>query len=68
MLPCFDPMKRPDFEADFWLEKEGIWTSILHRNCSCNYELDVKILNHPNWTSIAQVIVHLPRRPQTALF
>ena len=26
--------------------------------CSCNCELDVKLLNHQNWTSIAQVMVH----------
>ena len=46
MLPYFDPMKRPDFGTYFWLEKEGILTSVLHRNCSCNCELDVRLLNH----------------------
>ena len=68
MLPCFDPMKRLDFGTDFQLEKEGIWTSVLHRNCSCNCEIDVRLLNHPNWISIAQVMVHLPRLPHTTLF
>ena len=29
-------------------EKEGIWAIILHRNCSCISELDVRLLNHPN--------------------
>ena len=58
MLPCFGPMKRPDFGTDFWLEIEGIWTGVLLGNCSCNCELDVMLLNHPNWTSITQVMVH----------
>ena len=33
-------------------EKEKNWTSVLHGNCSCNCEIDVKFFNHPNWTSI----------------
>ena len=68
MLPCFDPMKCPDFGTDFRLEKEGIWTSVLHVNCSCNFELDVRHLNQPNWTSIAQVIAYFPGLPQATLF
>ena len=68
MLPCFDPMKCPDFGTDFRLKKEGIWIGFLHGNCICNCELDVRLLNHPNWTSIAQVTVHFPRLPQVALF
>ena len=67
-LPCFCPMKRPDFVTDFWLEKEGVWTSVLHGNCICNCELDVRILNYPNWTFIAQVMVHFPGLPQVVLF
>ena len=42
----------------FGWEKEGIWTSVPHENCSYISEHDVKLLNHPNWTSIAQVMVH----------
>ena len=53
MLPCFDLMKHPYFGTNFQLEKEGIWTSIPHGNCSCNCELDVRLLNHLNLTSIA---------------
>ena len=68
MLPCFGPMKCLDFGIDFLLEKEGIWTSVFHENCSCNCELDVRLLNHPNWTSIAQVMVHLQGLPQPAQF
>ena len=49
----------PSFEADFWLEKEGIWTSVLHDNCSQSFELEVMILNYPNWASITQVMVYL---------
>ena len=68
MLPCFNPMKCSDFWTDFLLKKEGILTSVFHGNCSCNCELDVRLLNHPNWTSIAQVMVHFPGLPQAALF
>ena len=58
MLPCFGPMKRPDFWTDFRLEKKkGIWTSIIHGNCSYNCEFDVMLLNHSNLTSITQVMV-----------
>ena len=68
MLPCFSPTKCPDFGSDFRLEKVGIWTSVPHGNCSCNCEIDVRLLNHQNWTSITQVMVHFPRVPQAALF
>ena len=34
--------------------------SILQGNCIPIYEIDVRILNHPNWTSIAQVMVRFP--------
>ena len=67
-MPYFDPIRCPDFWADFRLEKEGIWTSILLGNSSCNCELEVRLLNHPNWTSITQVMVHFPGLPQAALF
>ena len=66
MLPCFDPTYCPEFRTDFQLEKEGIWTSVLYGNCRCNCELDVRLLNHPNWTSITQVMVYFPRLPQIA--
>ena len=68
MLPCFGPMKCLDFGTYFLLEKEGIWTSVLLGNCICNCKLDVRLLNHPNWTSITQVMVHFSRLPQAALF
>ena len=42
----------------FSQEKWGNWTSILHGNFSCISELDVRLLNHQNWTSITQVKVH----------
>ena len=44
-----------------------MWTQVLHRNCSCIYELDVRLLNHPNWTSTTQVMVHFPRLQQLRL-
>ena len=68
MLSFFDLMKRLDFGTDFRLEKEEIWTSVLHGNCSCNCELGVRFLNHPNWTSIAQVMAHFSGLPQATLF
>ena len=68
MLPCFGPIKRLDFGTDFQSEKEGIWTSVLHGNCNFNCELDVKLLNHPNWIFIAHVMVHFSGLPQSALF
>ena len=49
-------------------ETEGIWTSVLHGNCNCICELDVRLLNHPNWTFIAQVMVHFLGLPQATLF
>ena len=64
----FWPYETSRFWADFWLEKEGIWTSVFLRKCSCNCELEIRLLNHPNWTSITQVIVHFPGLPQAALF
>ena len=27
-------------------------------SCSCNYELDVRLLDQPDWTYAAQVMVH----------
>ena len=60
MLPCFRPMKCPNFGTGFRLEKEGIWTSVLHGNCNSNFEIDVRLLNHLNWTSITKVMVHFP--------
>ena len=42
----------------FGWEKEGIWTSVLLGNGSYIIELDVRLFNHLNWTSTAQVIVH----------
>ena len=44
-----------------------IWTSILQGTCSSILELDVRLLNHPNWTSITQFIVCFPRLLQIRL-
>ena len=56
------------FGVDFRLEKWRIWTRIFHGNCSCISELDVRLLNHLNWTSITQVMVHFLGLPQAVLF
>ena len=50
----------------FSWETKGIWTCVLHRSCSSICELDVRLLNNPNWTSIAQVMVHLIPRTTIA--
>ena len=42
----------------FGREKWGNWTSFLHGNCSYIGEIDVRLLNHRNWTSITRVMVH----------
>ena len=68
MLPYFGPTQRLDFGTNFRLEKEEIWTSVPHGNCSSDCELDVRFLNHPNWTFIDQVMVYFLRLPQAALF
>ena len=49
-------------------EKEEIWACVFHISCSCIYELDVRLLNHLNWTSTTQVMVHFPGLPQLRLF
>ena len=45
-----------------------IWTSILQGNCSSIRELDVRLLNNPNRTSISQVMVRFPGLIQLRLF
>ena len=45
-----------------------IWTSILQGNCRSIGEFDVRILNHLNWASITQVMVHFSRLLQLKLF
>ena len=52
----------------FSWENEKLWTHVLHRSCSCICELDVRLLNHPNLTSTAHVMVHFPGLPQLRLF
>ena len=42
----------------FGWETEGIWTHVLHRSYRCNCELDVRLLNNPNWTFTSQVMDH----------
>ena len=49
-------------------EKVRIWTSILQGNCSSIREIDVRIFNHPNRTSITQVMVRFSRLLQLRLF
>ena len=68
IVPCFNPLLCLVFGADFWLEKGRILTRILLGNCSCITELDVRLLNHPNLTSITQVMVYFLGLPQTAMF
>ena len=41
----------------FRWEIKGIWQCVLQENCRLISELDVRLLNYPNWTSIAQVMV-----------
>ena len=50
-----------------YLKKEGIWASVLHGNYSYICKLG-RLLNHPNWTCIAQVMVHFPGLLQLRLF
>ena len=52
----------------FSWETEVFFTRVLHRSCSCIYEIHVRLLNHPNWTSTAQVMVNFTRLPQLMLF
>ena len=54
-------MHYPDFRTGFRWEIKGIWLCVLQVNCSHIGEFDVRLLNYPNWTSIAQVMVHLPK-------
>ena len=54
-----------NLELVFNWEIERICTRVLRRSCICICELDVRLLNHPNWTSTAQVMVHLI--PMTAI-
>ena len=56
------------FGTDFQLGKEVIWTSVLHENCIRSCEFDARILNHPNWTSITQVMTRFSKLPQATLF
>ena len=44
----------------FWWEINGIWLCVIQVNCSHISEIDVRILNYLNRTSIAQVMVRLP--------
>ena len=56
------------FGLIFSQEKLGNWTSFLHGNCSYISELDARLLNHPNWTSITRVMVYFLGLPHAALF
>ena len=58
MLSYFEPTHCPEFGTVFGWGMEEIWSRILYRSCICNCELNVRLLNHPNWTSTAQVMVH----------
>ena len=46
-------------ELVFGWEIKGIWQCVPQVNCSHISELDVRLLNYPNRTSIAQVMVRL---------
>ena len=48
-----------EFGTGFRLGNRGIWTRVLHRSFSGICEIDVRFLNHPNWTSVAQIMVYL---------
>ena len=49
-------------------EKVILWTIILQENCISILELDVRLLNHPNRTSITQAMVHFLVLLQLRLF
>ena len=68
MLPCFDLHTDRILGLIFRWEIKGFWTRVLHVNSSYISELDVRLLNHQNRTSTAQVMVHFPRLPQFGLF
>ena len=67
MLPSFHPTHWPYFGIGFGWENEGLWTHVLHRSCSCIYELDVRLLNHSNWTSTTHIMFHFLGLPQLRL-
>ena len=52
----------------FSWETKGIWTQVFHRNYICINELDGRLLNHPNWPTTAQVMVHFIHGTATTLF
>ena len=52
----------------FSWQTKGIWTRVPQRSCSYINELDVRILNHPNWTFTTHVMVHFSGLPQLRLF
>ena len=41
---------------------------VLHRSCICIDKLDVRFLNHLNWTSTIRVMIHFLGLPQLRLF
>ena len=49
-------------------KKKRIWTRILKGTCSSIRELDVRLLNHPNQTSITQAMVRFSGLLQLRLF
>ena len=56
------------FGTDFWLGKVRLWTRILQETCSYIRELNVRIFNHLNRTSINQVMVRFPGPLELRLF
>ena len=66
-VACFDPTHWLDVSTGFRLGNRGNLDSSPHINCSCICKLDVRLLNYPNWTCTAQVMVHFPRLPQLRL-
>ena len=68
MLSYFDPTHLLDFSTGFQLGNRGNLESGPPINCSYICEIDVKLLNHSNWTSTAQVMVNFSGLPQLRLF
>ena len=52
----------------FGWETEGIWSCFLHISFIYICDLDVRLLNHPNWTSKTHVRVRFSGLPQLRLF
>ena len=61
-LPYFDLCINRTLRLVLRWEIKGIFPCVLQVNCSHIHELDARLLNYPNRTSIAQVMVRLPEK------